>query len=660
MTESQKPKITEQEAREVAEAARQKTWRAPSFMRELFLGNVRWDLVYPFPDERLDRKEFVEFYDKIRTFLQEMVNPIELDATGEYPPEVIDGLRRLGAFGMKVPVKYGGLSFTQAEYDKVMQLLGSWDASLGALLSAHQSIGVPTPLKMFGTDALKDKYLPRCAAGAISAFALTEPDVGSDPARLSTTIEVSDDGEAYILNGEKLWCTNVTLAELLVVMACDAKNRKISALVVEMAWPGVEVTHRCRFMGIKAISNGMVKFTNVRVPKENIIGREGQGLKIALTTLNTGRLALPATSVGGAKSVLRAARTFAANRVQWGLPIGKHEAIAHKLAGMAANIYAMESISLLASRMADSGEVDIRLEAAAAKEWNSARGWEVTDDGLQIQGGRGYETEASLIARGEDPNPIERSMRDCRINRIFEGSSEIMHLFMAREAVDTHLQVAGALVNPKATIGEKLAALPGIAMFYATWYPSRWLGWGWWPKYRNFGPLATHMRFVDRMSRKLARSIFHGMVVHQAKLERKQGFLFRQVDIGMELFVMAAACTRAQRMMSEVFEEGSDAVELADAFCLSARRRIQAWFGALWHNDDDALVAVSRRVLSGGHSWLEKDLLQPATNVSGPPIAAAPAAAPTEAAADPPAEAQPAKASKADKPGKKPKATAAK
>ena len=603
------PEASERESLKVAEASRQQEWARPSFMRELFLGDFRLDLVHPYPLPGAERPEFTAYYEEMKRFLREDVDSVEIDATGEYPEAVIEHLRKMGAFGMKIPKEYGGLGFTNSEYQKVMQLLGSVDGNIVALLSAHQSIGVPQPLKLFGSPELKKKYLPRCARGEISAFALTEPNVGSDPARLSTTAEKSADGTAYVLNGTKLWCTNGTIAKLLVVMAVDPKTRKISAFVVETAWAGVKVEHRSHFMGLRALANGVISFKDVVVPVENLIGQEGRGLKIALTTLNDGRLSIPNGSVGTAKLCLEICRTWAKERVQWGKPVGKHEAIAHKISSMAAHTFAMEAIAALATEMADRGGYDIRLEAAAAKEWNTDRTWEIVDDTMQIRGGRGYETEKSLAERGEQPIGVERIMRDYRINKIFEGSSEIMHLFMAREMVDKHLQVAGAMIDPDKPMAAKLAALPRMGAFYAGWYPTRWLGWGRWPRYSEFGALATHLRFVERSARKLARASFHGMLRYQARLQNKQAFLFRLVDVANELFAMAATVARARALAEKQRPEAAEARHLADLFCRISRRRVQRLFDALWDNDDVRLYRAGVDVLDGRHEWLEKGIL---------------------------------------------------
>ncbi len=617
-TAAPQPKVSAEEAREVAEAAREQEWTAPSFVRELFLGNLRMDLVDPYPEEDPeDERRARPFLEALERFLREKVDSDKIDREGEIPDDVIEGLRRLGAFGIKIPREYGGLGLSQLSYMRAIELVSSVDGSITALLSAHQSIGVPQPLKMFGSEAQKKKYLPRLAKGAISAFALTEAGVGSDPAALETVAVPTDDGQAWVLNGEKLWCTNGTKAELMVVMARTPskmvngkEKRQITAFIVEADWPGVEVTHRSHFMGLKAIYNGVIRFTNVRVPRENVLWEVGKGLKLALITLNTGRLTLPISSVGAGKRCLEISRIWANERVQWGRAIGKHDAIAQKIGAMAANTFAMEALAELCGSMADRGGYDIRLEAAIAKLYNSEVAWRIIDDTVQIRGGRGYETADSLRERGEKPVPVERIMRDFRINLIFEGSSEIMHLFIAREAVDKHLQTAGDVVMPGKSLGQRLGGLGRATSFYGWWYPSRWLGWSYPPKYGRFGPLAPHVRYVERTARRLARGVFHAMMRFGPKLEYRQAVLFRLVDVGAELFAMAATCARARSLLRRDPAAGRRAVELADLFCRQARARIGEKFAHLWRNEDTRTYRTAQDVLKGEHRWLERGMVE--------------------------------------------------
>src|SRR5438034_5673428 len=349
------------EALELAEASRDPLDERGSFASNLFIGRYDFDRIYPWPEQTAeDREAGKEFLASLETYLRENVDADEVDRTGEIPQKNIDELFAMGAFGVKIPKQYDGLGLSQVNYGRAAMLLGSWDENLTALISAHQSICVPQPLLLFGTDEQKKKYLPRVARHEISAFALTEWNAGSDPANMSLRADPTEDGSAFILNGEKLWCTNLIKAGVLVVMArtpskmVGGRERKqITAFIVDVDTPGLEIAYRCRFMGLRALYNAVVKFTNVRVPRENIIFKEGAGLRVALTTLNTGRLTLPAACVGLSKRLLEISRKWAGERIQWGVPIGKHAAIAGKIGEMAGNIFAMEAMTFLTSSLLD-------------------------------------------------------------------------------------------------------------------------------------------------------------------------------------------------------------------------------------------------------------------------------------------------------------------
>ncbi|NKE56889.1 acyl-CoA dehydrogenase [Lentzea sp. PSKA42] len=594
--------VDERAARQVAEQARETRWQRPSFGKELFLGHFRIDLIHPHPSGTAEDRERGEaFLEKLRKFTESHIDNTVIERDAQIPDDVLKGLKDLGAFGMKIKPEYGGIGLTQVYYNKALMLVGSASPALGAMLSAHQSIGVPQPVAMFGSPEQKAEFLPRCAKGEITAFLLTEPDVGSDPARLGTTAVA--DGDDYVLNGVKLWTTNGVVADLLVVMA-QVPDRGITAFVVEADAEGITVENRNAFMGLRGLENGVTRFHNVRVPKKNVIGKEGAGLKIALATLNTGRLSLPALCAGSAKWCLKIAREWSTERIQWGLPVGKHEAISGKIAYIAATAYALEAVLDLSSELADAGSHDIRIEAALAKLYASEKAWLVADELVQVRGGRGYETAESQAARGERGIAAEQVLRDLRINRIFEGSTEIMHLLIAREAVDAHLSVAGDIIDPDADRQKKMKAAAKAGGFYAKWLPTLVVGKGQSPAgYTEFGPLAKHLRFVERSARKLARQTFYAMSRWQGKMERKQRFLSRIVDIGAELFAISAACVRAAQ------DENPNSRLLADAFAKQARIRVDELFEKLWKNTDDSDQVLAKQVMDGDFTWLEEGVL---------------------------------------------------
>ncbi len=607
-------------ALELSEAAREATTEKESFVSKLFMGRPDLLGIAPFPEQRAeDRDQGDAFLQRLETFLRDKVDPDEIDRTGEIPPAVMDELGKLGAFGIKISPAYGGLGLSQTNYSRAAMLLGSYCGNLTALLSAHQSIGVPQPLILFGTEEQKRKFLPRVAKGEVSAFALTEAEVGSDPAKMQTSAEPTVDGKEFIINGEKLWCTNGTKAGVIIVMArtpskmVNGRERKqITAFIVEMNSPGVEVIQRCRFMGLRALYNGVIRFTNVRVPRENILLAEGRGLRVALTTLNTGRMTLPAACAGLSKRCLEVVKDWANQRAQWGAPIGKHAAIADKIARMAANTFALESMTLLTSALVDRDKhADIRLEAALCKLWGSETAWKIVDDTMQIRGGRGYETAASLKSRGEKPIAVERMMRDCRINTIFEGSSEIMRLFIAREALDPHLKVAAPMLNSQLGAAPRIKSAMQAGLFYAGWYARQWLPFGGMSASGFHPRLARQLRFTSGTSRRLARAIFHSLVRFGPGLDKQQILLGRFVDIGAELFAITASCSRAQSMLNHG-AESAEMLALVDYFCDTSRLRLRQLFRELHHNTDREGYKFAQNVLAGKYDWLREGILRTA------------------------------------------------
>ena len=545
--------------------------------------------------------------------MEEHVDPLQIERDAKIPDSVIDGLKQLGALGMKVPEQYGGLGLSQVYYNRALALAASSHAAISTLLSDHQPIGVAEPLMLLSSEEQKRKWLPLVAKDHIYAFLLTEPDVGSDPARPGTTAAPTADGTGYVLNGLKLWATNGAIADIVVVTAQvparEGARGGITAFVLPYDSDGITVEHRNAFMGLRGIENSVTRLENVFVPKENVIAKEGEGLKIALTTMNTGRLALPAICVGAAKWATRVARQCSGERVQWGQPIGKHDAVAQKLAFIAASAFGLEAV-VVSRRLADDKKNDIRIEAAIAKLYASELGWQVVDDLVQVREGRGYETAESLLARGEDPIPAEQVLRDVRINRIFEGSSEIMRLLIAREAVDQHLQVAGELLQGDGDLKTKANAAIQAGRFYAKWLPQLTVGEGQNPRsFNEFGLHAAHLRFVERSSRKLARSTFYAMTRWLAELEHKQAVLGRIVDIGAELFAIASAVVYADTIAREDPDRRRAAYDLADLFAQQAHRRIDALFTALWHNDGATGYEIAQRLLDGSYTWLEGGVL---------------------------------------------------
>lgn len=536
----------------------------PSFGRDLFLGRLRLDLIDPPPPT--DNTEGETFLAHLRTFCEEKVDSRRIENEDRIPDETINGLKDIGAFAIKIPKEYGGLGLPATCYHRALMIVSSTHASLGELLAAHQAIGLTQPLQLFGTEQQKQELLPRCAQ-EISAFILTEPDIGNDPYRMHTTATPTQHG--YTLNGVKLWTTNGVLADLLVVMAMAPQG--MSAFVVEANAPGVTVEHRNQFLGLRGLENGVIRLHEVSA---QLIGKEGQGLEVALAAQDTGRLSLPAVCAAAAKWSLKIAREWSRVRIQWDKPISEHEAVASKIAFIAATAFALEAMVEVTGRHADAGLVDTRMEAELAKLFASEKAWQVADELVQIRGGRGYETAESAAARGERGVPVEQLLRDTRIGRIFDGSTEALRVFIAADA---------------------LATQPGAQPPAQT--PS-------------FGALTPHVRFVDQKARDLAEHLDRAKQQWGDEILDRQLFLGRIVDIAAELYAMTVTC---------VYAKAESAIELADAFCRQASRRVEALSDQLWVNTDEHDSAIAARVLADSYTWLEEGVLDP--SIEGPWIA---------------------------------------
>ncbi|HTW95142.1 MAG TPA: acyl-CoA dehydrogenase family protein, partial [Tepidisphaeraceae bacterium] len=403
------------------------------FARSIFFGRLKLDEMIPYPRQNKDERQRTDaLIDQVESFLRENVDPDKIDAEERIPPHVISGLGRLGVLGMTVPREFGGGGFSHTAYCRVLERIARHCASTAVLVGAHQSIGLKA-LVLQGTDEQKRKYLPALASGEkLAAFCLSEPEVGSDAANVQCRARLSEDGKTWLITGEKKFATNSALAGMMTVMARTPVptngggnghgKEKITAFIVTPDMPGFEVTKPNRSKcGIRGSWQGTLKFTDMPVPAENILGQLGKGLKVALGTLDFGRCTLSAGCLGGARRALEMAVDRAKSRVQFGRPIAQFGLIQKKIARMAETVFAMDALTYLCAGRVDQHAGDLMLETAICKLFCSEGSWQVIDDAMQIWAGEGYMRE----------NHLERMLRDARINRIVEGTTEVMTAFVA-------------------------------------------------------------------------------------------------------------------------------------------------------------------------------------------------------------------------------------
>ena len=604
----------------VAETARDKAAYS-GFLAGLFETDVRWDLFTSIgiPQTSPAALDFLERF-KIALI---PLDPEQVDSEGELPEPVLKTLAEIGAFGIKIPRRFGGLELTQSEYQKVATLCASFDASLTVLLSAAQSIGVPEPLRLFGTEEQKAKYLPRLARGEISGFALTERNVGCDISKVETyAVRVIENGKtvAYRLTGEKFFITNSAkqdgefLSSMLVVIARivdrpeelqdTQAEKRYGAFIVETHWPGCSVT-RLRFEGVRGIYNGVPTFKNVYVPIENRLGKEEDGLRIALATLTVGRLTLPAASSGGLKQCLSVMRWWGRTRVQWNKPIGAHTLIGEKICRAAAYTLALDAVMAFCGAWANK-KGDLRLESAAAKIIGSEWYWEVVNDLFQVRGGRGFMTIESQRKSGELGIPVMRMLRDARINLVWEGTSEILRIWMAREALAPYIEQGIAFLQGSPS--DKIAAplyYARIALRSCLQFPN--------PLSTSamFGKdYARWVRFIESSSRSLTRSTLVATARHRQGLHNKQLLLQDLVNKSLWLFPMASTLWYASQ---PEMRTKPGILELANYFCQemadhldppsSSTKRIRR------HKKDTIVFHLSKAIMSGEYTWLEEGIV---------------------------------------------------
>ena len=568
---------------EIAEASRDKE-KLVGLMPDIFRGRLDMSYFDEISVSALNDPAFRVYYEKMENFLKYDVNPEEIERTNEIPKHNLDWLCENGYFGMKTPVEYGGMDLSQSQYMAILQLVATRCGAMVALLSASVTIGVGWPIKEYGSPEQKSRWLPLVAKSP-SGFAFTEERAGSDPSAMEVrAVRVRDEKTGrivgYEISGRKWWTTNgpasdnTYLAKVIVVIGKivdydsqlteEGYRPNFGAFIVPTDLDGVKPVQRCDFAGLRGMYNGITDFVKVYVPLEHLIGKtknpdgtfsyyqEGQGFKIALQALNSGRITIAGCCSASAKAMLEVERWWGNSRHQWGKLIGKHELSGTgKMAEGMANTLTMEAITWFAASRADQ-HLDCRMEAATAKVLNSERLWKIVDDLVQLRGGRGYETAESLKKRGEPAVPVEKWFRDARPNRIFEGESSILGLFVVREGLEEY-KSRGEIFFEKGQYLKKIKAALGFAGDLAglvrpngkllakikkmmrSWHEGK--------------PLTKHLLFAEKCSRKLAKAIIMASGKYQNKLPHKQLMLTRFFNIASEIYCMTAVCAYVAKVM---------------------------------------------------------------------------------------------------------------
>lgn len=602
-----------------------------SFMAGLYDGRPDFNLLLPPPEPPDERALGENFLKQVEAFLVRHVDPDAIERDAKIPSEVLEGLFKLGAFAMKIPTEYGGLGFSYMNYGRVLTLIASWSNILALTVAVPQSIGIAMPILLFGTEDQKRKYLPIVAREAVSAFALTEPMTGSDAANVQTEAVLDPTGTEFVVNGEKLWCTNGPIARYVTLIARvparrverqgatiwvpvpggqGAEDRVHSAFILDMASPGVTVRQRCQFEGCRGIENAHMTLQNVRIPADQVIGELGKGLKYALTILNVGRgISIPAICLGMAKQAWQPTLDRAVTRRTFQKPLAERQTQQMRVGDMAAHLFAMEAVSMLVWHLADQHRYDIRIEAAVAKIFCSEHTIRFVRDAQTIFGGMGYETAESKQRRGEPGFGVEQLVRDAEMYRIGEGATDILRPFVVREALSRHVDRSHPFFAEDATLLGRLRHAMKLAWFYIPWYGRQWRRRGIPARRELMHPrVARILRDVERTSRRLARAILYAMVRFRAGFRDEQRVQTHIEAIGEDLLALVAAALYAERQGR--LAGHATVWDLVDTFHVGARERIEGHFRSLRSRTGLLAAHAGTKALTGHYTLLSEGIIR--------------------------------------------------
>ena len=566
------------------------------FAKALFFGRFRGDLLFPYPTLPPDQQAVAdEMARKVQAFANDQIDATRIDRESRIPDSVVRGLADLGVLGLTIPTEFGGRGFNQQQYRPTMEILGGHCASTAVFVNAHHSIGLRA-LVLFGTPAQQERWLPGLLDGTkLAAFALTEPEAGSDAGNVQTTATPTEDGSAYILNGSKHYITNGGIADVLTVMARTPDKgggSKVTAFLVTPDMPGFEVIEaRADKCGIRGTATGKLRFTNMRVPAENILGPLGKGLRVALTVLDFGRTTFGASCTGVAKTCLAAMTRHARQRVQFQQPLSEFQLVQKKVAFAAAHAFAMEAMTTETAALIDRGSDDYMVETAMLKVFATEHLWTIVNDTIQVWGGKAYFTD----------QPLERWMRDARINTIGEGANDVLKAFIAvvgcRGPGEYLKGLRDDLAGGRWSFGKIGAALGVGTRLYAPWLASV-------PHVPVVHPdVFDDSRVIAARVRQLGLTLPHVFLrlKDEATFVQAQLVHERIADIAIDLYAASCVLSRLDALRGKPGTNGSgpgqDLIAAGTYFLKLACRRIDQRFAELEANDDEECLAAAKAAL---------------------------------------------------------------